>query len=219
MQLASGGDWPPPPANTMVQTQGTHIYICSTYIYIHTYMVLILRGCMKPGSAKIVRPKSSRNPTWRKGSWNFLVERSVCRFICSVNLTMNSVNLQAWEESTHTGYWTSRRHRSTKGFQATHLAKGSPGSLPSNDFSLFNFVFFRCLVQGCGKPGVQPQPFDRKVPGPLSPGRGPGAFRSHDVGFSLSLCVALHMFCKRLKTCTCGRMYTVSTLPGLGGCP
>jgi hypothetical protein len=24
---------------------------------------------------KIVRPKSSRHPTWRKGAWNFLVER------------------------------------------------------------------------------------------------------------------------------------------------
>ena len=27
MQLASGGDWPPPAANTMVKTQGAYIHI------------------------------------------------------------------------------------------------------------------------------------------------------------------------------------------------
>ena len=40
--------------------------------------------------------------------------------------------------------------------------------------SLFNFVFFRCLARGCGKPGVQQKSFD--------------------VGFSLNLCGDFFLF-------------------------
>jgi len=54
---------------------------------------------------------------------------------------MSCGNLQEPKKSRHTETIEDpKRHRSTKGFQATHLAKGSPGSLRSND-SLFNLLF------------------------------------------------------------------------------
>jgi len=70
--------------------------------------------------ANIVRPKSSRPLTWRKGAWNFSVER----FLPHSRFAENQVK---------------PRNRSTSNFQATPSPGGSPGSLLTKDMSFLDF--------------------------------------------------------------------------------
>ena len=59
-----------------------------------------------------------------------------------------------------------------------------PGNFMSNEFSVFNLVFFRCLVRGCGKGSKMKKKnnksFNIKVPDPWSSGERPGSVLSNE---------------------------------------
>jgi hypothetical protein len=116
------------------------------FIYVYTHMVLILRGCMKPGSAKTVRPKTSRPFFARYGAWNFLVERRwllfgpLCRLIWCVNhISMNCVYIYKPK--------TSRDTQRLLKIQETSFDKGLPGD-PLGERVAWKFAVgrFLCLT-------------------------------------------------------------------------
>jgi hypothetical protein len=148
-------------------------------------------------------------------AWNFLVERcwlffeSVRRLI-GVILTMNCVR------RVHT-------HRLLT-IQKTSFDNRLPGDPPGERVAwkfaverlllLFNFVFFRCIVRGCGKPGVQPNRSTKKFQAPFRQVGGLELAGRTTLTF-WSLCVVLYTFCTHIHiyiyiTCTCGGMYMVS---------
>ena len=86
---------------------------------------------------KNVRHKTSRRATWRKGAWNYFVERlllfcceALFRFVCIVNLNIGlriykpKMGRQRTSFDKRIVRQQITKTRSTKNFQTTHLAKG-----------------------------------------------------------------------------------------------